>query len=66
MPGLGLVADHLLDGARLRGGHDIVIDGLAFLLGVGELYQLLGPGQAAGVGGEDAVGAEFHRFSPGG
>src|SRR5262249_26998914 len=31
-----------------------------------ELYQFLGPGQAAGVGGEDAVGAEFHRISPGG
>ena len=45
MQGLGLAADHLLDGARLRGGHDIVIDGLAFLLGVGELYQLfVGPG----------------------
>jgi hypothetical protein len=43
-----------------------VIDGLAFLLGVGELDQLPGPGQAAGVGGEDALRAEFHRVSPGG
>ena len=58
-----LFGDHLLDRLRARGLKRRRIDGFAVFALENEIDQRLRPRQAAGVGGDDAVGRGFHRGS---
>ena len=58
--GVGLLADHLVDGALHPRRECGLVVGLAQLLGVQHRDQIGRPRQAAGVGGEDAARAALH------
>ena len=62
--GRDLKADDLLDGARGFGLERRGIDGAALLAAEDQVDQGLGPRQAAGVRGEDAIHAGFHMRLP--
>ena len=64
--GIGLLPDHLGDRRAHARGQRRAIDRHAFLLGVHHPDQIVRPRQAAGVGGQEALGAAFHRFLPAG
>jgi hypothetical protein len=58
--GLALLADHLGDGGANAPSQRRAVDRHALLLGIHHAHEIVRPRQAAGVGGEEAVGAALH------
>ena len=57
-----LALDHFAHRAAHAVGEHALIDLAPFLFGEHQLDQLLGPGEAAGVRGQDAIDAAFHEL----
>src|SRR4026208_170540 len=64
LPAGRLALDHFAHRAAHAVGEQVIIDFTPFLFGEHQLDQLLGPGETAGVRGQDAIDAAFHGVAP--